>query len=633
MYFLKFVAFLCAVYGVSAEVCPQSEVLFVLDFSDAAYVPATSNLFPYYSFDLLKAALDSFLNNNYVDNSNNDFRVGAIGYGSRGAFEYIPIRSYPNTAKQYIYQRGNETYGASWTYVGLRAVTFSPIYANNKLIVISAQGTSNSNNSLAFTEALRLRNLGWNINVIAMQGQNPLDLFELTGVNNNVRPVVLSDLTAGGTKSYRYLSTELANVVSALCSVVPTSTVCSNCMFEGGFAYEADPMYCDSFYQCVEGSSPVRKMCPAGTFWDGSQCNFMSSVSCPYAECTPNTVPGTRYPSGRCCNKYFECSNSQLVERACPIGQYFDSVSKQCSSAIDVTQVCQTTGRFECDVARQSSSSCNGFDYDPTRDPCKFQFQGKSFNVAPGTIWNQNKCSLDYETNNLCYRVLDRNYFALANPCTPNFLATFNGGSKTVFSPRLNADLPVYVVSNQVVMTDDVLQFTSAMADPYYYLFFFNNKDFLPNTAFRVRFRLDNAQLNRDYDILSNSFCALCPDTLRFSVTASSSIRRVVSVMFVTTGSAVASTSAVIDLTNSSNMIELLVIFGDSSVYGQLREYNNINGVIQRVNFNSAGKLQGSHILTNKCGIQLGRGPNSHFLGIIDEFAVYENCANINSLV
>uniref|UniRef100_A0A2C9KVP0 VWFA domain-containing protein n=1 Tax=Biomphalaria glabrata TaxID=6526 RepID=A0A2C9KVP0_BIOGL len=165
MYFIKFVAFLCTVYGVSAEVCPQSEILFVLDFSDAAYVPATSNLFPYYSFDLLKAALDSFLNNNYVDNSNNDFRVGAIGYGSRGAFEYIPIRSYPNTAKQYIYQRGNETYG-----------------------------------------------------------QNPLDLFELTGVNNNVRPVVLSDLTAGGTKSYRYLSTELANVVSALCSVVPTST-------------------------------------------------------------------------------------------------------------------------------------------------------------------------------------------------------------------------------------------------------------------------------------------------------------------------------------------------------------------------------------------------------------------------
>ncbi|KAH9503359.1 hypothetical protein Btru_072820 [Bulinus truncatus] len=380
-------------------------------------------------------------------------------------------------------------------------------------------------------------------------------------------------------------------------------------------------------------------MCPAGTFWDGSQCNFINAVRCPNAPCDASTPAGTRYPSGRCCNKYFECSNSQLVEVSCPVGQYFDSGYRQCLTATDSIQVCERTGRFECDVNRNgpiSAVRCDGFAPDPFANPCRFQFQGRSMNVAPGTVWNQNKCALEYSNNNVCYNTLiNTRLLDLSSTCNAVFLATFNGGSKSVYSERLNANLDIYVLQNQVQLTNDGLLYTSSMSDPFYYFYFFNNREIRPNTAFRIRFRLDNPQFNREYDILSNNYCALCPDTIRFSVSASSSTRRVVSVMFVTPGALVTSTSAIIDLSNVLNLIELVVIFGDRAVYGQLRELNgvNFNNIVQRVDFNSANKVQGSQVATNRCGIQLGRGPNSNFVGIIDDFAVYERCVNINSVL
>ncbi|XP_059154368.1 uncharacterized protein LOC131939832 [Physella acuta] len=328
---------------------------------------------------------------------------------------------------------------------------------------------------------------------------------------------------------------------------------------------------------------------------------------------------------------------------SCPMDQFYDATSRRCQTVSNRTVVCEMTNRFECDVNRNGpvkTEACAGYAPDPFGNPCKYQYQGISLSVAPGTEWNQTKCSLDFSKTDRCYNTLvalDRDFLGngSSNVCNAVFLANFDNGSKTVLSERLNKALDVYSIQQEVRLENNALTFTPDMSNAFLYYFFFNNKDMASNTAFRARVRLDNPQLNREYDIFSNSYCSQCPDTIRLTVSATSSTKRVVTAMFVTTGNSSVQTSAIIDLRNANDMMDITVVFGDNAIYGKVKEVSgsNVNSVIQAVDFSRVGKTAGSHIAINKCGIQLGRGPNNHFVGLIDQFAVYESCQDIDSVL
>ncbi|GFR77823.1 hypothetical protein ElyMa_000517900 [Elysia marginata] len=68
------------------------------------------------------------------------------------------------------------------------------------------------------------------------------------------------------------------------------------------------------------------------------------------ATCIPSTPRGTRYPSGRCCNKYFECTNGVLSEMTCPNGQVFSLPQRSCVQMRDTRALCQMQERYMCDV-------------------------------------------------------------------------------------------------------------------------------------------------------------------------------------------------------------------------------------------------------------------------------------------
>ncbi|CAL1535771.1 unnamed protein product [Lymnaea stagnalis] len=663
MKLLSLLTLVCTVLGAKGQVCPPTELLFVFDQSEnarlaASDVPSNNDT----KFNILQNSFNNFLNNYLIANSPNPFRVGAYGYSSGNWYNIIPEGSSPNVARTNSYLIGTGQNGGSWTHAGLEAIRTRPQFQNNRVIIVSSQGSGNDyRRQLALSEVQRVRQLGWIPVVIAVQGRNPIDTTELTSINGGVPPTILYDGLADP-KSYRLLAPELDRILASICNYViptqppttpaptpapritiprPSNSLCSQCLFEGGYGFDFDPVYCDSFYQCFPDSEPIKKLCPAGTFWDGAQCNFINAVRCTNAVCDARTPAGTRFPSGRCCNQYYECFGGTLVERSCQTGQYFESSSRQCTTVQNKTLVCESTNRFECDVDRNGPikpGDCAGYAPDPFGDPCRYQFNGLSLKVAAGTIWNQNKCSLDFTRRDICYNNTgtgDRDFTGPvpANVCNAVFLATYNGGSKAVFSERLNTDLDLYTIQKEVLLANDALTFTPSMIDPFLYYYFFNNRDIGVNTAFRVRFRLDNPQLNRDYDILSNNYCVLCPETISFTVSATSSNRRVINAMFVTTEGVTVSTTAIIELLNTSDLLEMVVIYGDSTVYGKVYEVSGSNTVVRSADFSTVGKSQGTHIAINRCGIQMGKGPNSHFVGLIDDFAVYENCQNINSVL
>uniref|UniRef100_A0A2C9M569 VWFA domain-containing protein n=1 Tax=Biomphalaria glabrata TaxID=6526 RepID=A0A2C9M569_BIOGL len=409
--------------------------------------------------------------------------------------------------------------------------------------------------------------------------------------------------------------------------------ICDECQYNGGFGYDSDPDYCDTFYQCMPDLKPIKKLCPAGTFWDGDRCNFIDAVKCTKAVCTSATQ-GVTYPSGRCCNKYYECYNSKLYERLCPTDQFYDSVTRRCGPTANKNATCESLGRFECDVNRYLGlPSCNGYAPDPFGNPCKYQFNGYSFQVAAGTVWSQKVCSLVPDYMRACVVMSNERAFEPTNgTCNVNFLASYNSGSKAIFSERAGTNIDIATTQQEVLLTNNALTFTAAMVSPYFYYYFFNNKDMGIDTAFRVRFSLQGGQDGKTYDILSNSYCSLCPDTIKFTVYQSSVNSYVVTATFLTTERATVETSATISNVNPSNLLELTVVYSDTSVYGKLYEVNTANTVVRTVDFGRVGKTGGVHIATNKCGIQLGRGANNHFVGIIDEFAIYEKCLTINQV-
>uniref|UniRef100_A0A2C9KIN8 Chitin-binding type-2 domain-containing protein n=1 Tax=Biomphalaria glabrata TaxID=6526 RepID=A0A2C9KIN8_BIOGL len=409
-------------------------------------------------------------------------------------------------------------------------------------------------------------------------------------------------------------------------------------MYIGGFSFVDDPKYCDTFYQCIKDSEPIPKQCPSGTFWDGNICNFISQVQCPKAQCNA-ILENAKYPSGRCCNKYFECLNGKLQEKACRFDEYFDENIRSCRSTLNTVAVCENTGRFRCEVPgvigdKDFSNPCPGYAVDPTGNPCSYTFNGENITTPMGSIWDQSKCTLDRDDADVCGLKFPDRDLDPALKCSANFLADFNGGSTAVYSPRAGTNFKVYSLQREVQLTGDALLYTSAMRDPYFYYYHYNNKDLNVNTGFRVLFNLQNPQIGLTYDILSNNFCLLCPETIKFTVTLTSVGEQVVSVFFQTALGTTVQTNAVIRKQNSNTLLELIVIYGDDSVYGVVRELTPISYTrLQTVNLTRVNKASGAHIAMNKCGIQLGRGPNYHFLGVIDEFAVYERCQSIDQIL
>ncbi|BFZ15537.1 hypothetical protein BsWGS_18576 [Bradybaena similaris] len=661
----------CTVLTASAQSCPPTEVVFLLDESENAARAASTDRVNS-PFNLLKQAIRNFLLNTAIYNAGN-VRVGAYGYsGSSPPATIIPQGTTPPDALNYVENIGRSTPSGSWTYRGLEMVNGRPMYANNLMIVVSSQGSgTSSRRNDARNQVSRIIDNGWTPYVIALQGLNTLDIEELTVVNNGRPPVILVDRfpqNSADPKSYNELNGEFINIINnVICTATTTTStttttttrplptrstteresgLCSECLFQGGYGFDFDPQYCDTFFQCFPGAAPIKKSCADGTFWDGVQCNHIAKVSCPTAVCDSRTS-GSTYPSGKCCNKYYLCANNgEMVSTACPLGQIYDEYMRACRPVGNLTVSCAETGKLLCDVDLNGPigpGACAGYAPDIFGNPCKFQFYQRVFDTAPGTYWNQASCSLvRAQDSNMCLgdNITDRDFTGPGGPaavCNAVFLATYNGGSNAVYSERLNRQLNVYSFLQEAYLVNDGVTFTSQMRDPMLYYYFFNNRELASNIAFSIRFRLDlgfgNAQQNTEYDILSNSYCAQCRETVSFTVVATSSTRHVVTATFLTNFGNTVSTSAIIEKNNPTDWLELRVIFGDTSVSGKLYVVSNFNGVSQSSDFNTVPKTQGSTIETNRCGFQLGRGSHSHLIGIIDQFAFYEYCQDITTVL
>ncbi|KAH9503360.1 hypothetical protein Btru_072821 [Bulinus truncatus] len=652
--------FILSCYAQNGPYCPPVEFSFLLDQSETARFAASDEpKNDLTKFNILEDQLKNVFNNSVLLRSP-DVSISAVSYSGGATQQIIPQGTKPEFASNTLYLLRNIPNSGSWTSTGLKNITSPPTKTANVLFLITAQGsTTSSKRALTLSDLPRFLALNWNVTIFAMVSNLQFDTAELQNISSKF--TVLNDTFSSDPKSYRLLSYEVNKIINSICNLYPTaatttttttttsttttrpttttttttvaprvaSEICSQCLYEGGFGFDDDADYCDTFYQCIPNSKPIKKLCPAGTFWDGNQCNFIDAVKCVKAVCNANTQNST-YPSGKCCNKFYECYNGKLYERQCTVDQYYDATNRRCQSA-NRTVVCELTGRFECDVNRNLNQTfCNGYANDPFGDPCKYQFNNVSLRVAPGTVWSQRVCSLVADVNKACsVPVVDKAFEPTNSTCNANFLATYNSGSKTVISERAGTNIDIYSTQQEVQLSNNALTFTSNMISPYFYYFFFNNKDMDVNTAFRVRFNLQNAVIGKTYDILSNSYCSLCPDTIRFTVSQSGTNSYVVTATFVTTERVAVETSAVISNVNPSNFLEMTVIFGDTSVYGKLYELTSTNTLVKTSDFVVKAKTSGVHIAINKCGIQLGRGPNNHFVGTIDEFAVYEKCKNI----
>ncbi|KAK3769295.1 hypothetical protein RRG08_011968 [Elysia crispata] len=647
-----------------ANVCPPTEVMFVLDESENAHNAASTD--PVLrSFDILQDSIRSFLQHPRVANSPNDFRVGAVSYSSgNDQIQVIPVGSSPRQALTGVNNIGRVSHAGSWTYRGLEYITTRPRYTNSILIVISSQGSgAQQRRNLAQQQITRVaRQLGWRPYVIAAQGVNAIDMVEMTLVNMGQNPVVLTDQSQPP-QGYRQLTGVLNFVIEQiLCNDPrtavapptttttrpttrrPTAGICNDCLYEAGYGFDFDPNFCDSYYMCVPNQAPIRKACPAGTFWSGSTCDFIENVNCAVATCIASTPAGTRYPSGRCCNKYFECASGTLSEMTCPNGQVFSLPQRACVQVRDTRAMCDLQERYICDVTTgaggNGTTGCGAYSPDPFGNPCRFMFGGYTVNAPQGTMWSQTACSLVFANTDQCGQLQggSSTFFGdrPADVCNAVFLATFDNGQRTVYSERQRRNLEVAVTTQEARLERNGLVFDSSMVRPYGYYFFFNNRAVKQNTAFRVRFLLDqNAPSNRRYDILSNNFCDLCPETVSITVTPRGRNQRDVNATFVLTNGQTVTTSATINTEVATNELEVTLVVGETSIYGQVSELrgSDPNGVIQTESFTPVPKPSGVEVQPNRCGFMLGQGPNSNFIGLIDDFAVFEYCSNINQVL
>ncbi|GFR97419.1 hypothetical protein ElyMa_006323700 [Elysia marginata] len=369
-----------------------------------------------------------------------------------------------------------------------------------------------------------------------------------------------------------------------------------------------------------------------------------SSSSSSEATCIPFTPRGTRYPSGRCCNKYFECSNGVLSEMTCPNGQVFSLPQRSCVQMRDTRALCQMQERYMCDVSTgpggNGSIGCGAYSPDIFGNPCRFMFGGYTINAPQGTMWSQEACTLVFSNTDQCGTQQGgfSGFFGdkPADVCNAVFLATFDNGRRNVYSERQRRQLEIAVSTQEARLQQNGLVFTPNMVRPYGYYYFFNNRAIKENTAFRVRFQLDqNAPSNRRYDILSNNFCDLCPETVSITVTPSGRNQRLVTATLVLTNGQTVSTTATIGVEIPSNQLEVTLVIGKTSIYGQVSELraNDPNGVIQIENFTPTPKPSGVEVQPNRCGYMLGQGPNSNYIGLIDDFAVFEYCRDINQVL
>ncbi|GFR97423.1 hypothetical protein ElyMa_006323900 [Elysia marginata] len=232
--FLFFAGFV--VLAKSQNICPPTEVLFLLDESENARQAASTdpNRRP---FDLLQNSLRNFLRHPLIANSPNDFRVGAISYSSgNDQRQVIPPRSSIRQALGRLNTIGRVSHAGSWTHRGLEEIDLQPMYPNSILIVISSQGSGNQQRrNLSQQQINRVTTqLGWKPYVIVPQGvqcdrmmydiipqgTNPIDMAELTLVNGGRPPAVLYDRSLPP-QGYRQLDRALNRVVEQMLCTMP----------------------------------------------------------------------------------------------------------------------------------------------------------------------------------------------------------------------------------------------------------------------------------------------------------------------------------------------------------------------------------------------------------------------------
>uniref|UniRef100_A0A0B6ZWV1 Uncharacterized protein n=1 Tax=Arion vulgaris TaxID=1028688 RepID=A0A0B6ZWV1_9EUPU len=631
---------------VSAQVCPPLSIVIVVDMSETSKAAATQTK----NFDLLHDVLNYIFNNTAIANPLSNVSAAVYGYSSSSNETIVPEWSTARVALSRVNTAGSTIASAgSTTSLGLSLVKSPPPNSNNRLVLISTQGTTSANRTaMSVTEANRLRSMGFNLTIFGLQGANAVNLQDLAAINNGVIPKLIIDTnpTPGPSpKGFRGLIAEFDNIIRSLgCSNVPATTPmsttratvttgpCSQCLYDGGFTRMPDPDYCDSFYWCSETGTATRSACADGTFFDGNICNEMSIVKCPSAECTMNTPVNTYYPSGRCCNVYYECTGGKNVKRLCANGEVYNHAKRSCEVPADIEAVCRQIGKFECDKKSDVISSCI-CSSDTFGNQCYFWCWGYRFQVSTGTVWSDKECSLIHSTVDYCQATNITTDRDLDVTCKAAFSASYNGQSRQVMDERSNAPIDISSIVQNVILSNDAVVFAAGATDPFLYYFYFNNNDIGLNFAINLRFKFKGTDLNINYDLLSNNYCKECPATISFTIAAKSSTTRSLSATLVTTGGTIF-LGVDINMSDNSNFLEVIVVFDDSTVSGLVKELNQGTlAVITTVRFPVINKTSGSTIMPNKCGFVLGRGHNNNFVGDVDNFAVYRNCKTISSLL
>ncbi|XP_035825015.1 uncharacterized protein LOC101850879 [Aplysia californica] len=529
-------------------ICGPTDVVFLFDQSENARL-ASSNP-PTSPFNLISNAVNTFLQNPRIQGARTgDVRIGALGYGSTSVTNPIPLFSSPQQAINDLSRFRNGAGGGSFTFQGLQALTVSPRpNVNNLVILVSSQGSSRNDRIQLTRQAYNaVANLNWNVEVVSVQGSNSIAFNDLTAANGgrNVNTRL---------NNYNQLPNALTRILEdTLCPFVPTAPpqpstgICSNCV--GSKGTDEDPKYCDRFYECVPDQAPVPVACAAGTFYDSRSCNYINAVNCSQAPCGPGNY-GNLYPSGVCCNKYYNCTPKGMEYQRCTPGQVFDETARQCVLANDPVAVCASSGRFYCDVNLQASNinQCDLYNRDPTGNPCKYVFASLPFDVPAGTFWNQEKCVIDHMPNGLqnCSQ-FDRAFDTTPSPvCNAVFRATYDAGSRQVLSERQLTALDVYSDIQEATLTNNALNFEANMNSPYLYYYRFIDNEFPLNTAFRLRYRFRGNSNGQSYSLLSNNFCPICPETISITVTPRGASQQEVRASFMTTAGVEVATSATI---------------------------------------------------------------------------------------
>lgn len=662
--------------AIAQQGCGPIDIVFAVDTSENAKAGSTLNNDLYY---YLKEALRSFATNQRIQQAN--VRIGAVGYSS-GSVMMTSLQP-PNAALQnlnsFFSNNNNFIIGGSFTNRGLSFFNNNNAFGQplngrsnipKQLIVISSQGSGKAGDPQKTQQAIDvLKKRGWTSKVIAVQDPARSQSHPMNWADLDIANMGIQAQPIGG---YSFLQGSLTNILNDLCSVVvpvtqaptipnqtfkpnpPLSTgLCANC--EGADGRDRDPVYCDRYYDCRTGEKPTPRHCPAGTFFDDWRgCNHINKTSCSQAPCGASQDEGSLYPSGVCCNKYFRCSGGYLREELCQINEVFDESTSRCVVSQDPVRVCGINNRFYCDINRGgpiSESPCPGhFKPDPTGDPCVFYMANTKVVVPMGTYWNSKVCRLAHlpRSFQVCAEYTsDRAGTGLpigpelADQCSAVFRTQFDRGSQVVINDRIGRAIDVYSIQQEVQVSNRALVFPTTLdrasaASPFLYWYRFISKEFTQNTAFRLRFQLAaDAAIGQDYGILSNSYCVYCPESLSITARRTSGNLIEVTATFVPVeGSAIIARQS-IDVRNT-DMVEAIIIYGVTDVRGQLSTLNPADPEgrpRQSVSFPLTPKAQGVLIMSNKCGLQLGRSVANNFVGTIHEFAFYESCQDIDQIL